>query len=161
MKKTATQAGSGQQIRVGHTLPATEAERFLQLLGKDPAETWFRTIAPSKGANRHRSGADLHGFDRTALEHDNKNGQSIYLITGDANQATGKQKKTGKLTGCVEDADVHACRAVFVEWDDQPIDWQKQAWQELGPGPISKVVRSGRCAVVPRFRLQRSPVAQR
>jgi len=145
MKKTATQAGSGQQIRVGHTLPATEAERFLQLLGKDPAETWFRTIAPRKGANRHRSGADLHGFDLTALEQDNNNGQSIYLITGDANQATGKQKKTGKLTGCVEDADVRACRAVFVEWDDRPIDWQKQAWRELGlPKPTAMVATGGK-----------------
>jgi len=145
MKKTATQAGSGQQIRVGLTLPATDADRFLRLLGKDPARTWFRTIPRGKGSNRRRSGRDLRGFDAAALEADNRTGEAIYFITGDADQATGKDKETGEPTGCVWDADVHTCRAVFVEWDKRPIEWQLTAWQELKlPEPTAMVSTGGK-----------------
>jgi len=123
----------------------TEAEQFLRLLGKNPSTTWFRTFPPGKGANRARGGRDLHGFDATTLEADNKAGESIYFITGDADQATGKNKKTGKPTGCVEDKDVHTCRALFCEWDDRPIDWQMQAWRELGlPEPSAMVPTGGK-----------------
>ena len=145
MKKAATTAGSGQQNRVGLTLPATDAERFLRLLGKDPARTWFRTIPRGKGSNRRRSGRDLQGFDAAALEADNKTGEAIYFITGDADQATGKDKETGEPTGCVCDADVHNCRAVFVEWDKRPIEWQLTAWQELKlPEPTAMAFTGGK-----------------
>ena len=121
------------------------AEAFLRLIGKDPAATWFRTIAKGKGCNRSRSGKDLHGFDATALEADNRAGYGIYFITGDAEEASGKNKKTGKPTGCVEDSDITRCRAVFVEWDDQPIEWQLSAWHELNlPEPTLMVTTGGK-----------------
>ena len=146
-KKATPVVEGGQQIRVGSSVPKTEAERFLQLLGKDPAATWVRTLKPVPGkgtlSNVSRQGADLHGFDPAALEADNQAGSSIYLITGDAEQATGKHKKTGKPTGCVDDLDVHSCRAVFVEWDDRPIEWQVQAWQELGLPEPTVMVKTG------------------
>lgn len=120
-------------------LSVPEAIRFLQLLGKDPAQTWFRTITPVKGANRRRNGRDLRGFDAAALEADNLAGSSIYFITGDADQATGKNTKTGHPTGAVDDKDVDTCRAVFVEWDDRPIEWQVQAWRVRGTEDLAMV----------------------
>jgi hypothetical protein len=149
MRKAATQAGSGQQIRDGHTLPATDAERFLQLLGKDPRKTWFCTLkpVPGKGSlpNVRRGGPDLHGFDAVALAADNQADEAVYFRTGDSDQATGKNKKTGKPTGCVCDVDITQCRAVFVEWDNRPIEWQMQAWQHLGlPEPTAMVSTGGK-----------------
>ena len=122
-----------------------KADQFLRIIGKDPSKTWFRTITKGKGANTSRLGKDLHGLGAAALEADNKNGANIYFITGDANQASGKNKKTGKPTGCVEDSDIHGCHVVFVEWDDQPIDWQITAWQELNlPEPTAMVSTGGK-----------------
>lgn len=120
------------------------AVRLLKALGKDPVNTWFRTFVPRRGANGHRSGRDLHGFDAAALEADNRAGEAIYFITGDADQATGKNKK-GKPTGCVCDDDITHCRALFVEWDDRPIEWQRTAWQELKlPEPSLQVKTGGK-----------------
>jgi hypothetical protein len=142
-------AGSGQEAKSDLILPAKDAERFLKLLGKDPAKTWFRTLKPIPGKsslpNVSRRGADLHGFDAAALEADNQAGSSIYFITGDADQATGKNKKTGNPTGCVEDTDIHTCCDVFVEWDDQTIEWQLTAWRELGlPEPTAMITTGGK-----------------
>jgi len=125
------------------------AERFMQLLGKEPKGTWFGTLkpVPGKGSlpNVRRGGTDLHGFDAAALAADNQAGEAVYFRTGDSDQATGKNKKTGKPTGCVTDADITLCRAVFVEWDDRPIDWQVRAWQELGlPDPTAMVITGGK-----------------
>ena len=128
--RTEQNRGGGASI-----LPAVA---FLQLLGKDPAATWFRTIARGKGSNRTRSGRDLHGFDAAALDADNQAGEAVYFITGDADQATGK-------AGAVADADITRCCAVFVEWDDRPIEWQVQASQELGlPEPTAMVHTGGK-----------------
>jgi hypothetical protein len=115
--------------------PIQPAEQLLKLLGKNPAQTWFRTITPGKGANRSRSGRDLHGFDAAALDADNAAGAAVYFITGDADQAA----------GAVTDADVQSCQAVFVEWDDRPIEWQMKAWRELGlPEPTAMVQTGGK-----------------
>ena len=117
-----------------------EAELFLRLLGKDPAKTWFRTVPPGKGANRSRYGRDMLGFDAAALEADNNAGASVFFITGDADTASGK-------SGGVTQADVHTCRAVFVEWDDKPIEWQLTAWRDLGlPEPTAQVLTGGKSA---------------
>lgn len=146
MKKATTQTSSGQQSQFGYILAAQEAERFLYLLGKDPAQTWFRTITPGSGANRSRCGRDLHGFDAAALQADNEAGASIYLVTGDADRATGKDK-SGKPTGCVQDSDITCCRALFAEWDDRPIAWQLHAWKELElPEPTVIVTTGGKSA---------------
>ena len=87
MNKQKSVALHSEQVR-------NEAERFLSLLGKDPAKTWFRTLRQGT-PNHRRFGRDLHGFDANALEADNADGAAIYFITGDADQATGKNKKTG------------------------------------------------------------------
>jgi len=117
-----------------------QARRFLQLLGKDPARTWFRTITPGKGANRSRAGADLQGLDLAALSRDNNKGASVYLVVGDASSATGKG-------GGVQDADIETIPALFVEWDDMPMQWQLTAWQTLNlPEPSLMVGTGGKSA---------------
>ena len=126
----------------------TQAEQFLILLGKDPAKTWFRTIKCAKGANHSRGGRDLCGFNAKVLDAENKAGSSIYFITGDADTATCRNRD-GHLTGCVGDADITVCRSLFAEWDDQPIEWQLQAWQELAlPEPSVVVTTGGKSAHV-------------
>ena len=43
------------------------------------------------------------------------------------------------------EADITACRAFFVEWDDRPIEWQLTAWRELGlPEPSFQVLTGGK-----------------
>jgi predicted P-loop ATPase len=117
-----------------------QAERFLQLLGKDPARTWFRTITPGKGANLNRKGADLRGLDLAALTRDNTAGASVYLVVGEASSATGKG-------GGVTDADIETIPALFVEWDDMPMQWQLTAWQTLSlPEPSVMVGTGGKSA---------------
>jgi hypothetical protein len=120
--------------------PAVE---FLTLLGKDPSKTWCRTIQRGRGANLSRCGKDLHGFDAAALQRDN-HASSIYFVSGNANTATGKNKK-GNPTGCVCDEDVVDCSALFVEWDDLSIDRQLEAWKELAlPEPSVMVLTGGK-----------------
>ncbi len=115
-----------------------QAERFLQLLGKDPARTWFRTLKPVPGAktksNPSRKGADLQGFDLAALTLDNSNGANVYLVVGDASSASGLG---------VKDADIETIPALFVEWDDMPMQWQLTAWQTLNLPEPSLMVPSG------------------
>ena len=78
MKEKATVGAVAGGLNPETSLP-TEAERFLQLLGKDPAKTWFRCIRPGQGPIRHGNGTDLQGFDEATLEADNKAGASILL----------------------------------------------------------------------------------
>jgi len=107
-----------------------EANRFLKLLGKDPSKTWFRCL--SKVLIPHAF--EIHGLEN--LQIDDK--YNIYLITGNANYATGKG-------GGVQDADIIACPALFVEWDNKPLEWQLNAWQELGlPKPSVSVFTGGK-----------------
>ena len=117
------------------------ARRFLELLGKDPDKTWFRTIARGR-ANPARSGRDLRGLNVATLTAGNKAGEAVYFISGEADHATSINKK-GSPTGCVGDPDITCCRAVFVEWDDKPIEWQLKAWQELNLPEPSLMVRTG------------------
>ncbi len=98
------------------TLPKHPAEQFLQLLGKDPGRTYFRTVRHGKGANRSRRGKDLYGLDLQALNRDNQAGESIYFVTGNSTTASGK-------AGGVENSDVTSCPALFAEWDDRQIEW--------------------------------------
>jgi predicted P-loop ATPase len=139
-KKAPVGAGAHGSIAKPSLSTAGEATQFLELLGKDPARTWFRTLKPIPGKgslpNVGRKGADLHGFDPAALGANNRAMSAIYFITGDADEATGK-------TGAVDDKDVHTCRAVFVEWDDKPIEWQVQAWKELNLPEPTAMVKSG------------------
>ena len=128
-----------------------EARRFLGLLGIDPAAAWFRTLTPNKGANIRRRdpnrqgwAADLHGFNAAELAADCAAGGSIYLITGNASDNSGRNKQ-GQPTGCVIDDDVTSCNSLFVEWDSIPIPDQVIAWQTLAlPEPTAMALTGGK-----------------
>jgi len=115
-------------------LAVPEAVRFLQLLGKEPAKTWFRTFKPScNGASEHQ-GLDTHWItSKTAA------GFNLYAVIGNADAATGKG-------GGVTDADITGVPALFVEWDDgASIEEQMQRWQVLNlPEPTVMVSTGGK-----------------
>ena len=132
----ATQNQSTQAENHSQAWPEHPAEQFLRLLGKDPKQTYFRTIRPGKGANGSRGGKDLHGFDLQALTRDSQAGESIYYVTGNSNGPRGLGVKA---------KDVISCPALFAEWDDRPMDWQLRAWQELGlPEPTIQLLTGGK-----------------
>jgi hypothetical protein len=119
---------------------STEALRFLALLGIDPGQAWFRSIGLNwegqRCANLRRRGADLHGFNADALQADISNGQAPYLVIGSANLATGR-------SGGVRDTDVATVPALWVEWDDLPLEEQRTAWRVLGMPQPSVMVSTG------------------
>ena len=114
-----------------------EALRFLELLGKDPANTYFRTIPRGGGANKSRRGADLKGFDLQTLQSDNET-SGVYAVIGNADGTSGGG-------GGVTKVDVRSSPAVFVEWDDRPAHEQEIAWEMLGlPRPTFQVDTGGK-----------------
>jgi len=133
-----------------------DAEQFLLFLGHDYRESWFRTITPKKGANLERDGGDIQFFDYDRLLAENQAGANVYLITGLANSASGISKRTGEPTGCVVDSDITHCTSFFVEWDDRPMEWQVNAWQELGLPEPSLMVETGGKSVHAYWRLRDS-----
>lgn len=118
--------------------PSQQALRHIELLGKDPSTSWFRSIKHGHGANSRRNGADLYGFSRDELRDDAIDGSALYLVVGDASTASGK-------AGGVTDADITSMPALFVEWDDLSTDEQLNAWQRLGlPQPTLMLTTGGK-----------------
>jgi archaellum biogenesis ATPase FlaH len=111
-----------------------EARQFLQVLGKDPAAAWFRSIRPGKGANKRRKGADLHGFNADELAADSAAGDSLYVVIGNADTCTGK---------AISDADITSLPALFAEWDTGTAAEQQQALDASGLPEPSMLVHTG------------------
>ena len=96
-----------------------QADRFLELLGKDPAAARLRAfphrLNPDRATIRARSGPyDLATASRWQQEQ-----RGLYLVIGN---------------GGDRDADITSCPAFFVEWDHRPMAWQLDAWREFGLG---------------------------
>jgi hypothetical protein len=120
--------------KVSGEFNASEAKRFLELLGKDAAATWIRCIKPGRnGASEHQ------GLDSRWITRKNDEGFNLFAVVGNADAATGKG-------GGVLDADITGCPALFVEWDDgADIDTQAQRWQQLNlPEPTLMVATGGK-----------------
>ena len=110
---------------------ASEAEQFLELLGKDAAATWIRCI---------KSGAsERQGLDSRWITRKTDAGFNLYAVIGNADAATGKG-------GGVQDTDITTVPALFVEWDDgASIEEQMQRWQSLSlPEPTVMVSTGGK-----------------
>jgi predicted P-loop ATPase len=117
---------------------SSEAKRFLELLGKDRAATWLRSIKPGRnGASEHQGLAGK--ADLNWITSKTNAGFNLYAVIGNATAATGKG-------GGVTDADITGVPALFVEWDDgADIDAQAQRWQELDlPEPTLMVSTGGK-----------------
>lgn len=134
-----TNSNSGNKQGIPETI-----NQFIELLGKPQDATWVRYIDPMKRGNSIRkkmpSGADHQWFgsqqDLERLQERQSQGFNVFLITGNGTAATGK-------TGNQNDADIQSCPALFVEWDNKPIEWQVTAWKELGLPEPSIQVHSG------------------
>jgi hypothetical protein len=131
-KKAPAPTGAHGSIAEPSLSTAGEATQFLELLGKDPAKTWFRTFKPS------RSGASEHqGLDTRWITSKTAAGFNLYSVIGNATAATGKG-------GGVTDADITGVPALFVEWDDgASIEEQMLRWKSLGLPEPSLMVSTG------------------
>jgi hypothetical protein len=117
-----------------HHFEKNEAMVFLELLGKDPADTWLRCIKPGRnGASEHQ------GLDSRWIDIKSDAGYNLYAVIGNATTATGKG-------GGVQDTDITNVPALFVEWDDgASIEEQIQRWQSLKlPEPTVMVSTGGK-----------------
>jgi hypothetical protein len=121
----------------GQGFDAGEAQRFLTVLGKDPAKAHFRTIKPGGRTNTRRNGADLTRWDPAELAADCAAGENLYIVTGNIEEDVDIR--------CVKDADIESCTALFAEWDDKPIGWQLTAWREKElPEPTTQINTGGK-----------------
>ena len=109
------------------------AGEFLAILGADPAAVhfrgihWNKALEPPEARARHLSPA--FGSRAPQLESLQQQGYRLYWLPN----------------GGPYDRDVLQCCYLFVEWDEQPIEWQLQAWQELGlPEPTAMVNTGGK-----------------
>ena len=116
-------------------IDAAQADRFLSLLGKDPATARLRAFPhrdnprkwnPKTNPNGIRARKGPYNLHEAYRWQQGERG--IYLVTGD---------------GGDDDADITACRAFFLEWDDKPVAWQLIAWQEFGFGEPTFIVTTG------------------
>lgn len=125
MGATLQKCDSGQLFTPG------PAKDFLRALGKCEVETRFRAFAP-KGHPHH---SEIRPRTRTGFEHRTLNqwqqeGRGLYFVVNDGGNKA---------------AEITDCRALFCEWDNRPIDWQVQAWEELGlPKPTVMVSTGGK-----------------
>lgn len=131
---------SGNLVPTGDTSVATfkqprvfrksDSERFLRLLVKDSDKAFFRVLPPSCG--------DVKGLNNPELIRCAEDQCNLYVVIGDATAGTGKN-------GSVKDNDITSCRALFVEWDDKPKQWQLNAWKEFDlPEPTVMVDTGGK-----------------
>ncbi len=122
---TAAQAQPSAQSSL--QLDLEQASCFLTLLGKDPKLSWIRCLKPWLAA-------PSTGSDRQQLKLEP--GANAYLITGNGDPANGRT---------VKDSDIKSCPALFIEWDNKPVEWQISAWKEFGlPEPSIQVSTGGK-----------------
>ena len=111
------------------------ADRFLSLLGKDPATARLRAFPHRLNPNRYDEKTNPNGirarkgsYDLTVAHQWQREGRGVYLVINDG--------------GDIDDA-ITLCLAFWVEWDTKPLEWQLQAWREFGLGEPSFIVTTG------------------
>lgn len=132
MHHATTEFSKAQTIRVRPEQGAAdEALRFLALLGKDPATTRFRFFAHKENPRKAAIGSHKElGFNAERIAGHQTAGCGAYIVIAD---------------GGDDDASITSVPALFVEWDDKPLEWQRIAWQELGlPEPSLQVETGGK-----------------
>jgi hypothetical protein len=109
------------------------AVRFLQLLGKEPADAWLRFFAHKLNQDRDAIGAKmLRGFSAKQIMQQHREQRGAYVVIGN---------------GGNKDAEITCIPALFVEWDDIPVEQQVIAWQRLGLPEPSLMVSTGGASV--------------
>lgn len=112
-----------------------QADRFLQLLGKEPATARLRGFPHRLNPNKYHPKTRPNGirarkgrYDLAAAHRWQQDGCSIYLVVNNGGDKA---------------AEITSCTAFFVEWDNRPVEWQLTAWQELGFGEPTFIVLTG------------------
>lgn len=139
MHHVTAEFSKAQTIRIPPvTGGADEALLFLKLLGKDPAATRFRFFPHKENPNRYDRRKNPNGIgarSEIGLNHRlfsryQAEGRGAYFVVGDG--------------GTTNDS-ITSFSALFVEWDDKPLEWQRTAWRELGlPEPSLQVETGGK-----------------
>ena len=120
-------------------IDAAQADRFLSLLGKEPATARLRAFPHRDNPNKWHPEHCPHGlkarkgpYDLAAASGWQQEGRGVYLVVNDGGDT---------------DAQITACRAFFLEWDDRPVPWQLSAWQRYGLGePTISITTGGKSA---------------
>jgi len=125
-------------------LDAAQAHLWLDLLGKDEHDTCIRAI-PHKGkTGGARKGTFAHDFERA--EGWQKQGCGLYAVVNHGGNTA---------------AEITACTALFVEWDDRPRAEQITLWKDLGlPRPSFQVDTQGKSIHTYWVLKQPAPVEQ-
>lgn len=112
-----------------------EADRFLSLLGKDPGAARLRAFPHRVNPRRYDPKTCPDGikarkgpYDLPTASRWQAEGRGVYIVINDGGDV---------------DADITLCRAVWVEWDHKPLEWQLQAWREFGLGEPTITVTTG------------------
>jgi hypothetical protein len=117
------------KVVLASEIDAAQALWFLELLGKTESTARLRAFPHKHNPEKPRIGARKGGFDLYAAMRWQEQGRGVYVVINDGGDAK---------------ESINVCRALFVEWDDQPVAWQLTAWRELGlPEPSIQVATGG------------------
>jgi hypothetical protein len=112
-----------------------QADKFLQLLGKNPATARLRAFPHRLNPDRFDAKTNPNGIRARAGTYDlsraslwQHEGRGLYLVVNDGGD------RDDAITGCV---------AFWVEWDNRPVEWQLQGWREFDLGEPSITVTTG------------------
>lgn len=119
-----------------------QAEQFLRLLGKTPANTRLRGFLHRDNPRKFNPKTNPQG-DRgskggwgpavsQAIRGWQAIGRGIYAVINDAGSS-----------GADTDDQTTTCRAFWIEWDNRVISWQLIAWKQFGLGEPSIIVVTG------------------
>jgi hypothetical protein len=100
--------------------------RFINTLGKDPADTRIRIIANQNSLFR---GAIKERFHPIVLQRWQRLKGGIYIVVNDGGDS---------------DESISVCRALFIEHDDIPLDVQASCWKGILPDPTLQVYTGGK-----------------
>ena len=104
------------------------AKTFLSLLGKPPHLTRLRGFLPTGHPLKTQDPGRKGHFSADNVTTWQQEGRGIYAVINNGGDT---------------DANIASCNALFVEWDDRPVDWQIQAWKELSLPEPSLIVLTG------------------
>jgi hypothetical protein len=121
---------SGSMTSVTGPLPFDQeaAKTFLALLGKQPHETRLRGFLPTGNLLKSKDSGRKGAFSPDEVIAWQQEGRGVYAVINNGGDT---------------DAQITSCNALFVEWDDRPVDWQIAAWKELNLPEPSLIVLTG------------------
>lgn len=107
------------------------AIRVLTLLGKDPALTRLRFFPHKLNPRKKEIGAGkkVSGLPAATIEAEHRQERGAYFVVNNGGDTA---------------ASITECIALFNEWDDMPIEWQRSAWRTLNlPEPSLQIETGG------------------